>query len=90
MHTVVTHFASPAFWVAYANLPASIQKIADKNFAILKSNPHHSSIRLKKNGVFWTARVGIHYRAIAKDRIEGLVWIWIGHHSEYDAYLKQH
>ena len=36
----------------------------------------------------WTARVGIHYRAIAKERAEGLNWFWIGHHSEYDKLLS--
>jgi hypothetical protein len=84
----VKHFASSDFWDSYRKLPEAIQKIADKNFEIFKDNPQHSSIRLKNIGVFWSARVGLHYRAIAKDRTEGLVWIWIGHHSEYDQLLK--
>jgi hypothetical protein len=46
-------------------------------------------VRLKKAGIFWSARVGIQYRAIAKQREEGLVWIWIGHHSEYDHWLQK-
>lgn len=88
MHRPVKHFTSPDFWDCYKRLPDPIQKIADKNFEILKSNPHHSSIRLKKTGIFWSARVGLHYRAIAKERSEGLVWIWIGHHAEYEQLLK--
>jgi len=84
----VKHFASSDFWDCYRRLPESTQKIADKNFELLKDNPVHSSIRLKKIGVFWSARVGLHYRALAKERSEGLVWIWIGHHSEYDQLLK--
>jgi len=27
---------------------------------------------------------GLHYRALAKDRSEGLVWFWIGPHDVYD------
>ena len=82
------HFASPDFWDSYRRLPEAIQKIADKNFEILKANPRHSSIRLKKIGILWSARVGLQYRAIAKERSEGLVWIWIGPHSEYDQLVK--
>jgi len=84
----VKHFASPGFWSSYELLPEAVQKIADKNFEILKTNPRHPSIRLKKAGNFWSARVGIQYRALAKERAEGLVWVWIGHHSEYDQWLK--
>jgi len=83
------HFASPRFREAYDKLPLHIRKLADKNFETLKSHPENPNLRLKKVGVFWSARVGAHYRAIAKDRPEGLVWIWIGHHSEYDKLLKK-
>jgi len=82
------HFASPDFWCHYRQLPDRIQKLADKNFEILKSHPENPNLRLKKVGQFYSARVGIHYRAVARDRPEGLVWIWIGHHSEYDKLLK--
>lgn len=82
------HFASPDFWSHYKELPEHIQKLADKNFEILKLHPENPNLRLKKIRMFWTVRIGAHYRAIAKDRSEGLVWIWIWHHSEYDKLLK--
>lgn len=82
------HFASEGFWRSYDKLPARIQKLADKNFEILKSHPENPNLRLKKVGAFWSARVGAHYRAIAKDRPEGLVWIWIGSHADYDKLLR--
>jgi hypothetical protein len=84
----VKHFASPDFWSSYRALPEAIQKLADKNFEIMKANPMHPSIRLKKAGIFWSARVGIQYRALAKEREEGLIWVWNGHHSQYDHWLK--
>lgn len=86
----MNHFASPDFWSCYRNLPPAIRKLADKNFELLKRDPRHASLRLKKVGIFWAARVGLHYRAIAKERAEGLVWTWIGHHSVYDTILKSH
>jgi len=82
------HFASTDFWFHYRQLPKHIQTLANKNFEILKTHPENPNLRLKKVGVFYSARVGAHYRAIAKDRKEGLVWIWIGHHSEYDRIRK--
>ncbi len=78
------HFASPDFWVSYGLLPASVKNIADKNFEMMKANPRHPSVRLKKAGLFWSARVGIQYRALAKQRDEELVWVWVGNPSEYD------
>jgi hypothetical protein len=85
----MNHFATPEFWHCYRGLPVEVRDLADKNFALLKDDPHHSSIRLKKVGDFWSARVGLHYRALARERTEGLVWFWIGHHSEYDRLVQQ-
>ncbi len=82
------HFTTPEFWQHFKSLPEDIQRLAEKEFELLKENPRHPSLRLKKVGQFWTVRVGIHYRAIAKERKEGLNWFWIGHHSEYDKLLS--
>lgn len=83
------HFASPEFWFHYRSLPEELQRLADKNFAILKESPQHPSLRLKKVGWYWSVRVGLNYRALAKERSEGLVWFWIGAHEEYDRLLRQ-
>ena len=82
------HFTSPSFWSAYHLLPLSIQKIADKNFEILKSDPKHPSLRLKKVGRYRSVRVGIHYRALAVDVEDGLLWFWIGGHADYDKLIN--
>ena len=83
----MNHFASPDFWFHYRQLPPEIRDLADKNFDLLRQNLRHPSLRLKKVGIFHSARVGLHYRVLAKERSEGLVWFWIGHHSEYDQLL---
>ncbi|HEV3146210.1 MAG TPA: hypothetical protein VGZ47_20150 [Gemmataceae bacterium] len=80
----MNHFATPDFWYAYRQLPDHVRQLADKNFELLRHDPHHPSLRLKKINSFRSARVGLHYRALARDRAEGLVWFWIGHHSKYD------
>ena len=82
------HFATPEYWFHYRLLPESIRDLADKNFALLKENPRHPSLRLKKVGAYWSARVGIGYRALGKDGEEGILWWWIGSHADYDARVK--
>jgi hypothetical protein len=84
----VKHFASTDFWDHYRQLPESIRKLADKNFEILKEHPDNPNLRLKKVGIYWSVRIGAHYRALGKTRTEGIVWFWIGHHAEYSQLLK--
>ena len=62
----------------------SIRELADKNFELLKSNPRHPALRLKKIGDLRSARVGLYHRVLAVEVPEGLLWFWIGNHSEYD------
>ena len=79
------HRASPKFWRLYIELPPEIRALADKNYQLLKDNGRHPSLRLKKIGELWSVRVGDHYRAIGiDDEPEGIYWIWIGTHAEYD------
>jgi hypothetical protein len=84
----MSHFATPDFWFFHRHLPPEVRELADKSFGLMSEDPHHPSIRLKKVGEFWSARVGLHYRALAHERAEGLVWFWIGHHSEYDRLIQ--
>jgi hypothetical protein len=81
--------ATPAFWFHYRKLPPEVRALADKNFELLKADPRHSSLRLKKTGALWSARIGLAYRALARERSEGLVWVWIGHHSVYESILRR-
>ena len=80
----MNHYASPAFWAAYRALPAEIQALADRCFALLKTDSRHPSIQFKKVGRFWSARIGLHYRALSVEVADGVLWFWIGTHAEYD------
>ncbi|MGJ4881124.1 MULTISPECIES: hypothetical protein [unclassified Bradyrhizobium] len=80
----MTHFASPKFWAAYELLPEAIKRLADQNFELLKRDPRHPSLQFKKVGRFWSARVGLRYRALATEVDDGYLWFWIGSHADYD------
>ncbi|MBI3315265.1 MAG: hypothetical protein HYZ86_04955 [Candidatus Omnitrophica bacterium] len=82
------HVADPSFWRCYHDLPEHIQQLADKNFGLLKANPHHLSLHLKKVKGFWSVRVGWSYRALGVEQEEHVVWFWIGTHAEYDKLIK--
>jgi hypothetical protein len=82
------HFASRAFWEAYDKLPEQVRALADKNYALLKTNPRHPSLQFKKVGRFCSVRVGLRYRALAVEADDDLVWFWIGSHGDYDAIIK--
>ncbi len=84
----MNHFADPDFWFCHRQLPDDIRELADKSFALLRENPRHPSLRLKKVGILYSARIGLHYRALAREYADGLQWFWIGHHSTYDQLLR--
>jgi hypothetical protein len=84
----MTHRATSKFWRCYHNLSESVQKLADKNFALLQADASHPSLRFKKVGRLWSARVGSDFRALAVGRDDGFVWFWIGKHSEYEQILN--
>ncbi len=57
----VKHHAAPDFWEAFGLLDPAIQNAAKSAFALMKSDPRHPSIRLKKTGRYWSARIGRNY-----------------------------
>jgi DNA-binding transcriptional regulator GbsR (MarR family) len=85
----VRHLATARFWRCYHALPQTVRELADRNFAQLKADPAHRSLHFKKIGEFRSARVGLCYRALARDVDQNLAWFWIGTHAEYDKLLSQ-
>ena len=83
----MNHRTLPRFWKHYRQLPKETQALADKNFDLLKSDPHHLSLHFKKVDPvrkLWSVRVGIQCRALGVEKPDGIVWFWIGTHAEYD------
>jgi hypothetical protein len=42
---------------------------------------------LKKVGRQWSVRIGLDYRAVGVDADDGVLWIWIGSHADYDKFI---
>ncbi len=87
MNISIKHFTTPDFWPLYNALPQEVRVLADKNYALLKSDPKHRSLQFKAVEDLWSIRVGLHYRALGKMRADGLYWFWIGPHGGYDKFM---
>jgi hypothetical protein len=83
------HRASRKCWQFYRRRPDAIRHVADANYVVLKQDPKHPLLHFTKAGRFWSVRVGIYYRAVAVEGGSDLVWLWIGHHSEYERLLSR-
>jgi hypothetical protein len=82
------HRTTPQFWKRFNALPKEVQQLARKNFKLLKQDSRHPSLQFKRLGNYWSARVGLNYRALAMEDGADWVWVWIGTHAEYDKLVK--
>lgn len=82
------HRTTPEFWDAFEELPDDVKTLARKNFELLKADPKHLSLRFKKVGPYWSARVGRNYRVLAREGEGKFAWFWIGPHAGYERFLK--
>jgi hypothetical protein len=85
----MTHYTTSDFWDCYKRLPEAVRQLADANYELLRSNPHHPSLHFKRVGRLWSVRVGIGYRALAVEDEDGPIWFWIGPHAEYTQIIRR-
>ena len=81
------HRTTPQFWARFELLSPSLQRLARKNFQLLKQNSTHPSLQFKKVGRFWSARVGSNQRVLAVEDGADFIWVWIGNHDEYERLI---
>ena len=85
----LNHYTSSNFWQCYNKLPLNIQKIADKQYQLLKENPQHPSLNLKRIGDLWSVRLTKNYRALGTNESQSILWFWIGDHKKYEQILAK-
>lgn len=83
------HRTTDGFWTCFASLPEDAQRVARRNFQLLKANPAHPSLHFKKVGELRSVRVGLNYRALAVEDNADFIWVWIGAHDEYKRLIKE-
>ena len=81
------------FWKRFDALPDDVQNRARAAYALWLDDDRHPSLHFKRisdRQPIWSARVGIHHRALASwERDAPVWWFWIGTHAEYDALVKR-
>jgi hypothetical protein len=66
-----------------------VQTRARKAYALWQVNHGHPSLRFKKVGPVWSARIDGNYRALAHVVGDTVYWFWIGSHAEYEILIRQ-
>ncbi len=85
-------FLLPEFLILYRALPEQVRQQARQAYALFQQNPHHPSLRFRQVHLvrpIFSARVGLHYRAVGVREGNNIFWFWIGSHAEYDRLLNQ-
>ena len=73
-------------------LPREVQRQARRAYERFEQDPYHSSLQFRRVHTVlpvYSARIGMHYRAVGIGENETLVWIWVGSHADYDSLLAQ-
>jgi len=81
------HMMLPRFWRHYRQLPKEVQDLADKNFKLLKTDPYHPSLHFKKVAGKSSCGQYASETALGTEKPDGILWFWIGTHSEYNTLL---
>ncbi len=75
-----------------ADLPASVQKQAEKAYLLWQKDPYYPSLQFKRvsqGQPIYSARISLNYRVLGLLESEHVYWYWIGAHDEYDELLKR-
>ena len=83
---------SERFREALALLPNSVQRQARRAYERFEQNPYHPGLQFRQVHEvlpIYSARVGLHYRAVGMVNGDEIVLYWIGSHADYDALLAQ-
>lgn len=77
-----------------AALPEPVQRQAQDAYRLFRENPSHPSLRFKpispRDPTIYSVRVGLRYRAIGIRDDDGILWVWIGSHAEYDRQIERY
>jgi len=80
------------FRKAFQRLPEQIQRQAREAYRLFKQDPFHPSLRFKRihpKKPIYSARIGVHYRAVGVRAKDVVVWFWVGPHGDYDKLISR-
>ena len=75
------------FRASFRLLPSDVQHQARAAYRLFTQDPRPPGLHFKRVHTqlpIYSARVGIHYRALGIVRDQDIIWFWIGSHADYD------
>lgn len=81
-----------SFRGALSKLPSEVRRHARRAYRQFTEDPSHPSLRFKPihaKDPIYSARVGMHYRAVGVLTGNEIIWFWIGTHAEYDRLIAR-
>jgi hypothetical protein len=88
----MTSRTTKRFREVLSRLAQEVQNQARSAYKRFAENPYHPGLQFRQVHLtlpVYSARVGIHYRAVGTLAGDEIVWFWIGSHAEYDYLLAQ-
>jgi hypothetical protein len=88
----VTSHTTARFRRAFASLATEVREHAREAYRLFREDPAHPSLRFRQvhpSRPIFSARVGLHYRALAIRDGDDVVWFWIGSHADYDKLVAR-
>jgi hypothetical protein len=80
-----------AFWQLFDKLPVEVQAQAREAYKQFHTDPAHPGLhfkRVNRKRPVYSARIGIHSRAVGLLKDDTITWFWIGSHDDYERLLR--
>ena len=74
-----------------AELPPAVRAAAKRAYVRWQADPWHPALQFKvihQSLPIYSARVGLHWRAIGIRHGDKMTWFWVGSHEEYDHRIE--
>lgn len=89
MQDYIGHKLTEEFHRLCGKLPKDVRKRVSRKIEMLRQDPRHCSLCLKKVGTYWSIKISRGHRALAVKDSGTLVWEWIGPHDEYVRRIRE-
>lgn len=76
----------------FAALPPQVQRQGRAAYRRFQQDVQHPGLHFKQvhaTEPIYSARIGLHYRAVGIMDGDSISWFWVGSHANYDSLLTQ-
>ena len=82
-----------SYWQRFDELPDDIRELAEENYQLWKTNPHHPKLRFKQileSPKVFSFRVGLRHRTVGVETPDGhMAWFWVGSIDDFRRTVEE-